>query len=71
MADKSEILAWLDQNKVKYEVVEHAPLFTMEEIDAEPQLHGRTVGKNLFLRDGKGKRHFLVFIKEEKQADTW
>ena len=69
MANKNEILSWLDKNQVKYELVEHQPLFTMEEIDAEPLLHGRTVGKNLFLRDGKGKRHFLVFIKEEKQAD--
>ena len=25
--------------------------------------------KNLFLRDGSGKRHFLVVIRDDKQAD--
>ena len=50
----------LDKLKIKYEVVEHEPVHTMEDMDKLGLPEKGTVCMNLFLRDSKGKRHFLV-----------
>ena len=52
---KQRVYDALDKLKIKYEVVEHEPVHTMEDI--------------LFLRDAKGKRHFLVTCEESKKVD--
>ncbi|MDO4553874.1 MAG: prolyl-tRNA synthetase associated domain-containing protein [Lachnospiraceae bacterium] len=67
--DKQEVFQWLDENKITYEAVEHPPVYTMEEME-ELGLHKQgNICKNLFLRDAKGKRHFLVILGKDKQAD--
>ena len=44
-------------------------LFTVEESKKlSPELEGAST-KNLFLRDKKGSRHFLVTVPEDKQVD--
>ena len=54
--------------KQKYE--NHPAAYTMEEIEA---LHltrpNESIAKNLFLRDGSGKRHFLVLVAGDKLVD--
>ncbi len=66
-----EILEKLKELNIDYELIEHKAVYNMEEMDAlGPDLFkGASICKNLFLRDAKGKRHFLVTIKEEKQAN--
>ena len=66
-----EILKRLDDLKISYELVEHEPVYNMEEMDAlgGEIFEGAAICKNLFLRDQKGKRHFLITMKEEKQAN--
>jgi Ala-tRNA(Pro) deacylase len=52
-----------------YGVYEHPPVFTSEEAAAHwKDIPGRAV-KNLFLRNKKGDRHYLVILGIEKQAD--
>ena len=65
-----EILQRLKELGIQYELIEHKAVFNMEEMDAlgKDFFKGATICKNLFLRDQKGKRHFLVTMKEEKQA---
>jgi len=48
---------------------EHPPVATVEE--AEPHWAGidATHCKNLFLRNQKGSRHYLVIIRHSKRAD--
>jgi Ala-tRNA(Pro) deacylase len=54
---------------IEYEVFEHPPVFTAE----DAALHWSTIPgaqvKNLFLRNKKGDRHYLVILGIEKQAD--
>ena len=66
-----EILQRIKDLGIQYELIEHKAVFNMEEMDAlgKDFFKGATICKNLFLRDQKGKRHFLVTMKEEKQAN--
>lgn len=59
----------LNELGITYEVDEHPAAFTIEEVD-EMGIFNKGVGcKNLFLRDGSGKRHFLVVVEGHKEVD--
>ncbi len=62
-----ELYAYLDGMGISYEVEEHAPVFTIDEM-RELGIKG-SVCKNLFLRDAKGRQHFLVVLPGDRQAD--
>ena len=66
-----EVLKELDNMGIKYELVEHKPVYTIEDMNNLDSniFKGAEICKNLFLRDQKGKRHFLVVLCSEKQAD--
>lgn len=69
MDKKTETLQWLDQNCVVYEVLEHPAVYTIEEMDKLGIQEKGHIWKNLFLRDAKGKRHFLVSLDGHKSVD--
>lgn len=70
MSEKRDvILAALDGAGIGYELVEHGAVYTIEEMDALSLPHAEAVVKNLFLRDAKGRRHFLVSLQKDKRAD--
>lgn len=69
MSEKQEVYDALNKLNIKYEVVEHEPVFTMEDMDRLGLPEKGTLCKNLFLRDSKGKRHFLVTLDEKKNVD--
>lgn len=54
---------------IAYEAIEHEPAYTVEDMETLPIPAGVTVAKNLFLRDAKGRRHFLVVLQKDKTAD--
>jgi Ala-tRNA(Pro) deacylase len=59
----------LADNGIEYEVCEHPAVFTCDEAERlVPDMEG-TETKNLFLRDRKAKRHFLVVVGYEKSVD--
>lgn len=62
MSDRSAALARLDALGVAYELTEHPAVFTIEDMEQLGLTGSGTVCKNLFLRDAKGRRHFLVVI---------
>jgi len=65
----SAVLRFLDDHHIPYERVDHPAVFTCEQAEElVPPLPG-THTKNLFLRDRKGRRHFLVVVGFEKQVD--
>ena len=69
MFGKQEVKSFLEEKKIPFEWVEHKAAYTiaeMEELDLESM---DEIAKNLFLRDQKGKRHFLVVIRADKQAN--
>ena len=66
---RKKVYEALDKMKIKYEVVEHEPVYTMEDMDRLGLTKKGTLCKNLFLRDSKGKRHFLVTADENTKVD--
>ncbi len=59
----------LDELGIKYEVHQHPPVYTVEEAEKYwADIEGSHC-KNLFLRNQKGKRHFLVILTQSKQVD--
>ena len=66
---RAPIYAALSALGIAYELFEHPPVFTAEEAAVHwAAIPGRAV-KNLFLRNKKGDRHYLVILGIEKQAD--
>ena len=57
------VLDTLARMGIEYELWEHPAVYTIEEMDALPLKRPDVIAKNLFLRDAKGKRHFLVVLK--------
>ena len=66
---KNEVYALLNEKGIPYEAVEHEAVFTMEEMErAGIDSHG-CICKNLFLRDAKGRQHYLVTVPDERRVD--
>ena len=65
----SDLFTFLDTHGVRYERCDHPAVFTVAEaaqlVPALPAAHT----KNLFLRDKKGERHFLVVVPAEKRVN--
>ncbi len=66
---KQRVYDALNKMGIKYEVVEHEPVHTMEDMDRLGLPEKGTLCKNLFLRDSKGKRHFLITADEKTKVD--
>ena len=64
-----DVLAKLDELGIHYELDEHEAVFTIEAIIALGLNKKGMIPVNLFLRDEKGKRHFLVIHDGEKHTD--
>lgn len=63
------IFEYLHSTGIAYERVDHPPVFTCEEAKRlVPHLVGAET-KNLFLRDAKGRRHFLLSVQSAKNVD--
>ncbi|NLM07017.1 MAG: prolyl-tRNA synthetase associated domain-containing protein [Tissierellia bacterium] len=66
---KEKVYELLAEKGIRYDVKEHEPVLTMEDMEKLGLLEKGTVCKNLFLRDAKGKKHFLVTVPDAKQVD--
>ena len=66
---RGPILAALEALDIRYQIFEHPPVHTAEEAAIHWQPIDGSAVKNLFLRNKKGDRHYLVILGIEKQAD--
>ncbi len=66
---KQKVYDYLDDLGIVYERRDHEPIFTMEEIHKANLDPDGYIAKNLFLRDGAGRRHMLVTMADGKDAD--
>jgi Ala-tRNA(Pro) deacylase len=65
----TDIYGFLDNSNIKYERYDHPPVFTVEDVHRlTPNLPGAKT-KNLFFRDKKGNRHFLVVVPADKRIN--
>lgn len=54
---------------IPYDLIEHPAVYTIEEMDELNIDSNNEVVKNLFLRDDKKKRYFLIALEKNKQAN--
>lgn len=69
MDKKEKVLKKLDELNIKYDLVDHPPVYTideMENLNLEEKGH---IIKNLFLKNSNGKKHYLVILRGDKKAD--
>jgi Ala-tRNA(Pro) deacylase len=59
----------LDDLSIRYESYEHPAVFNSEDADVHWRPLGGTPVKNLFLRNKKGDRHYLVVAEHRKPVD--
>jgi Ala-tRNA(Pro) deacylase len=64
---REKTLQKLKEMNITYTMEEHPAVYTIEEMENLGICED--VVKNLFLRDAKGTRHFLVVLPKDKQAD--
>jgi Ala-tRNA(Pro) deacylase len=70
MTDQEQIVeARLSELGIPFERHEHPPVPTVEEAERYWSGIDATHCKNLFLRNQKGDRHYLVVLKHSKKAD--
>jgi len=64
-----QVYAALDALGIRYERHEHPPVFTAQDASKFWDPLPGTQCKNLFLRNKKGDRHYLVVLEISKRAD--
>ena len=65
----TKIYRFLDEHQIGYERHDHPPVYTVEDVHrlVPPLPAAKT--KNLFFRDNKGNRHFIVVVEGDKRVD--
>ncbi|MCK5067107.1 MAG: prolyl-tRNA synthetase associated domain-containing protein [Bacteroidales bacterium] len=61
------VIAYLNEHNIPYEIHEHPPLPTVEEALPYWEPIDATHCKNLFFRNHKGNRHYLVILDHRRQ----
>ncbi len=69
MRGQAIVYETLERLGIQYEVLDHPAVFTVEELARVPFPSDVMVAKNLFLRDGKGKRFFLVVMPSTAEVN--
>ena len=64
-----KVLDVLENAGIRYRMVLHDPVYTIEEMERLHLDADALIAKNLFLRDARGKRHFLVVLAKDKVVD--
>jgi Ala-tRNA(Pro) deacylase len=64
-----DIYEFFERHNIEYERQDHPPVYTCEQADRLVAPMGGAKTKNLFLRDNKGRRHFLVTVDSRKTVD--
>ncbi len=69
MNHQQQVCQELDRLGLKYQLYEHPAVFTAEDAAAHVNSIAGMDCKNLFLRNKKGDRHFLVVVPYNKKVD--
>lgn len=63
------VFDYLSDMNINYEIIDHPAVYTIEEMDSLHIDDNNQVVKNLFLRDDKKKRYFLIALQKDKQVN--
>lgn len=69
MNPEDPVFTLLNEKQISYKITRHPAACTYEDMETLGIPDLGEVCKNLFLRDAKGKRHFLVVLCGRKTAD--
>lgn len=69
MEEKQKVYDRLNNMGIKYEIINHPAVFTIEEMDNLGITIKAEICKNLFVRDAKGKKHYLIVLSKDKKAN--
>ena len=69
MQARQKVFSHLDAMGISYRMSEHPAVYTIEEMENLQMDKLGGIVKNLFLRDAKGRRHFLVMMRQDKKVD--
>ena len=69
MRGQSELYQLLEKLEIEYEYHEHPPLATIEEAIIHWKDYNSGRCKNIFFRNHKGNRHYLVILEHLRQLD--
>jgi Ala-tRNA(Pro) deacylase len=70
MEDKEKlVLDTLDRLGIRYRRLEHPAVFTVEQAEVQWKDVAGAHCKNLFVRNQKGSRHYLIILMAAKKAD--
>jgi Ala-tRNA(Pro) deacylase len=64
-----DLYRFLADNQIEYERHDHPPVFTVADVERLVPLLPAVKTKNLFLRNKKGRRHFLVAVPAQKRVN--
>lgn len=67
--DKMEIYHYLSERNIAYETMEHKAVYNMEELAAVELPHSECYAKNLFVRDDKKRKYYLITVMGKKRVD--
>src|SRR5512141_1860998 len=67
--DPAPVYAALDALSIRYDRYEHPPVFTAEDASKHWDPIDAVQCKNLFLRNKKGDKHYLVVVEIGKRVD--
>ncbi len=65
----ADLYRFLEENDIEYQRHDHPPVYTVEDVERLVPALPAARTKNLFFRDNKGRRHFLVVVPAEKRVD--
>ncbi|MCC0636458.1 MULTISPECIES: prolyl-tRNA synthetase associated domain-containing protein [unclassified Clostridioides] len=67
--NETKIYNILDKLNIKYEVVEHEAVYTAEQLVILNDITKGCQCKNLFLRNAKGNKYYLIVVRGDKHVD--
>lgn len=67
--DKQKVYNYLKNLNVEYETITHEPVFTCEQANKHFWHIKEWKTKNLFLRNDKWNKHFLLTVKDDRKID--
>jgi len=68
-SNRQKVFNALESMNIPYDVVEHPAVYTIEEMDELNIDSKNQVVKNLFVRDDKKQRYFLIVLQKDKRVD--
>ncbi|MCX7711413.1 MAG: prolyl-tRNA synthetase associated domain-containing protein [Clostridia bacterium] len=69
MNRQEKVYGRLNELNIEYQVMNHPAAFTVEDLEHLNITQYGDICKNLFLKDAKGERHFLIVLDKDKKAD--